>query len=269
MTAIMNRYGRVGEIFLALLEVAPNEEIRNRLIDFEQGVFEDQKEEEATSLEAEVLRSILNSKELAIDGRLAVKNIVDSINAGRDDKDKLRPERVGWITTRLGFRKGRMPDSKGNRAILFDSELLDRLCQTYDVDSMNAPHKQSDRQTDREKAGLDAFADSSDSLTDREGYGKQPEILDPTPILPNPELPSHVLSNSSNDPAQCQTVSSDIDEAVNKLRGMKSAPTLEHYIDYATTLLKNSEKAESLIQQLRRDGELIEDPSGDWTWRRQ
>src|SRR5208283_4237463 len=52
---IMNRYGRVGEIFLSLLEVAPNDMFRDRLIEFQHGVFEDQREDEATSLDAEVV----------------------------------------------------------------------------------------------------------------------------------------------------------------------------------------------------------------------
>jgi hypothetical protein len=170
LDGVMNRYGRVGEIFLSPLAVAPNEEIRNRLADFERGVFEDQVEDEATSLDADVVKAILEKRDLAVDHRLKIRDVTEALNVGRDPGDSVSAERVGWITNRLGFRKVRMPDSKGSRAIRIDSELLQRLSCIYDTEP-HTPPDPSDRQTARTAGELDKYtSDSSDSLTPKVGY---------------------------------------------------------------------------------------------------
>lgn len=131
---LLNRYGRVGEIFYALLEVAPSEETRKTLTQFALGVFEEQTEEEATGIEAEVVKAILASKDKATgDSRLAIETIVEETNFGRAEKEKASPRSIGWITARLGFKKGRMPDAKGSRAIVLDDQLLEQLRIAYDV----------------------------------------------------------------------------------------------------------------------------------------
>lgn len=61
----------------------------------------------------------------------------------------------------------------------------------------------------------------------------------------------------------------DLTEAITKLQGMRSAPTFEHYVDYAASILKDQEKGKSLAQRLRRDGQLLQDPTGHWTWARE
>jgi hypothetical protein len=167
----MNRYGRVGEIFLSLLEVAPTEEIRDHLIEFQYGVFEDQKEEEATGEESEVVKAILACKNLAVSKRLAIRNIVDELNLTREAEDKISPRIVGWVTSRLGFRKARMGDAKGSRAIRLDDQLLQRLMQMYDITDPPIPISPSEM-TERQNLGpLDTYtSDSSDDLTLKTGY---------------------------------------------------------------------------------------------------
>jgi hypothetical protein len=167
----MNRYGRVGEIFLSLLVVAPTEEIRDHLIEFQYGVFEDQKEEEATGEESEVVKAILACKNLAVAKRLAIRNIVDELNLARNPEDKISPRIVGWTTSRLGFRKARMPDSKGNRAIRLDTELLHRLMKMYDITDPNTPQTASETSERQNLGPLGTYtSDVPDHLTDKAGY---------------------------------------------------------------------------------------------------
>jgi len=130
---ILNRYGRVGETFYALVTVAPDEETANKVSDYEQGVFQEQVEEEATSEEAEVVQAIVACKEGADGGRLGVQAITKRLNEGRDENDQVRPERVGWILKRLGFKKTRLSKPKGGRAIIVDNDHLEHLMKTYDV----------------------------------------------------------------------------------------------------------------------------------------
>src|SRR5208282_5063176 len=171
MNEIMNRYGRVGEIFLSLLAVAPTETIRDHIIEFQSGVFEDQKEEEATGEESEVVKAILACKNLAVGKRLAIRNIVDELNLTREAEDKISPRMVGWITSRLGFRKARMGDAKGNRAIRLDGELLQRLMQMYDITDPNTTKTPSEMSERQNHGPLDTFtSDNPDCLTVKTGY---------------------------------------------------------------------------------------------------
>jgi hypothetical protein len=171
----MNRYGRVGEIFLALHHVAPTEEIRSILAEFERGVYEDLTEDEATSMDAEVVRAIVecwnlakDKDDLKKDNRLPIQSIVKIVNSDRDPGDQISPRLVGRATNRLGFRKARMGDSKGSRAIRLDIGLLHRLMQTYDIPS----EERQNSQNDRIKGEFDKF--TSDNPTMSEAL--QPEI---------------------------------------------------------------------------------------------
>jgi len=177
---ILNRYGRVGEIFLALLEVAPTEEIRDKLVEFELGVFQEQVEDDALSLEAEVLRAILDCRNLAVGGRLQIKNVVDALNVDRTERNKLDPRRVGRITNRLCFKKARMPDSKGSKAPQLDEELLSRFQQTYDIkQDILYPPETSKGQNVR-------ASDQSDHLTKKgDDANTLDPILEPAPITPD------------------------------------------------------------------------------------
>jgi len=130
---ILNRYGRVGEIFHALLTVAPDDQIKVKIAGYAQSLFQDQLEEEATSQEAEAVQAIVTCQDEALDGRLAIKRIVEELNKNRDEKDMMSPEKVGWITKRLGFKKCRMPDQAGNYAILLESSLVESLREDYDI----------------------------------------------------------------------------------------------------------------------------------------
>jgi hypothetical protein len=223
----MNRYGRVGEIFLSLLEVAPTDEIRDHLIEFERGVFEDQKEDEATRLEAGVVKAILSCRILAIDKRLAIRIITDNVNAERDQNDKISSERVGWETSRLGFKKARMPN--GNRAICLDSALLQRLIHVYDI------KEPSDGQTVNSVMGLDRYShDGSDSLTVKRGAPVK--VLSSSPTATVLAGTSVGVTSSSSPTTDATTVKITLTEPMK--RYIKACASIQQPIDTFTDRLK-------------------------------
>jgi hypothetical protein len=173
----MNRYGRVGEIFYSLIDVAPSDEIKQMLRDYAQGVFEDQREEEAASLEAEVVRAVVECLDQAQGNLLPTKLIVTKVNEDREEKDRLRPQRVGWALARLGFKKGRMSDSKGTYAIVVDSDLISRLRTSYDIrisetsSTSLSPQRCSDAQMLRDHPETTTLgSEHSEQLSERGGY---------------------------------------------------------------------------------------------------
>jgi hypothetical protein len=59
----------------------------------------------------------------------------------------------------------------------------------------------------------------------------------------------------------------DREEILKKLRELKSAPTIQHYIDRAESILHDRDRAKDLVQALRKNCDLIESPDGGWAWR--
>lgn len=141
---LMNQYWRVGEIFYPLLTIAPDETAARKIAEFASGIYNEEVEEEAASFDAEVVKAILNAQTLAIGGKLAVTQIVDQFNNGRDDDEKVNSRRLGWALRRLGFRKARLSDKTATRAIELDKGLLEHLQRTYNASAVSVKSAISD-----------------------------------------------------------------------------------------------------------------------------
>lgn len=183
------------------------------------------------------------------DGLLSKKVILEKLNAGREDDQKISPEKLGWTLKRLGFKNARMGDKDGTRAIRYETGLVDHWKAIYDVklpgdsNATDTPQKLTDRQTDRnEGASITPSSDGSVTLSVTGRY-RQEATANSTP-----------------------STESEHDIVVRKLRGLKSAPTLDHYVNYASTIMRDETKAKSLIDQLHHDGKLAQKPDRHWAW---
>lgn len=253
LSKIVNPYARVGEIFYGLVTVAPSDSSRNELTQVAMGVFEAQKEEAATGLEAEVVKVVLSAQDKAIDNRLPVETVVNELNLGRAEGDKVRPETIGWILKRLGFTKKRMQNRVGTRAILLDGELLDRLKTTYDVDVTETPNRAIN-------GGLYDFVEV--------GSDGQKEDL---------EKPSDLdVSRSNSDGSDGLTVSArvpDTSSLVGRISGFRDdiLKTLRNDSrPYLTTeqlvlaLGTESGLVSQILQSMEKEGILLEAPPECW-----
>jgi hypothetical protein len=128
--SLMNRYWRIGEIFHPILTVAPNDDVAAKIADFALGIYREDIEEYATSLDADVVKAVANAESLAVAGKLTISNILDKFNDGRAENEKINGRRLGWALKRLGFRKTRIGDA-ANRGIELDKGLLEHLQRTY------------------------------------------------------------------------------------------------------------------------------------------
>jgi hypothetical protein len=244
---ILNKYGRVGETFHALLTVAPDEETANKISDYSQGVFQEQVEEEATGEEAEVVRAINASQADADQGRLPIALIVEKMNEGQSEEEKVSSRRVGWITKRLGFKKCRMPDAKGSRGIVLDRDLLDHLLQQYGLEETasismsNTPQKTSERQNVRNEAGsITPSPDVSDNLTITGGDRGTPSA-----------------SSRHSD-------LSETERALAKLRTINGPFSLDYALEQVCKVTGDRAKAEAYLKQFQDSGLILRDPEGYW-----
>ena len=81
------------------------------------------------SLEAKLLKTIIDLKEQVKNSALPVKTITDAFNQGKSKESKLTYHRMGRRLSAMGFTKVRT--SKGSFAILWDDERLTHLAEKY------------------------------------------------------------------------------------------------------------------------------------------
>ena len=84
--------------------------------------------DKADSVEADVLRGVLDCKPRLEQGMVRVGDIVDAVNATRPDHFKITPPRVGKRLSAMGFAKGKVGKS---RAVIWDDDLVQRLERSY------------------------------------------------------------------------------------------------------------------------------------------
>jgi hypothetical protein len=100
-------------------------------------------DEKADSLEAEILKTIINLKDHVLNRMLAIKSIVEALNVGRSDRMKLSPQRIGRKLNELGFEKGRL--GHGESAILYNESFIETLVSRYGLDLTSVTPDRSDR----------------------------------------------------------------------------------------------------------------------------
>ena len=257
-TEILNNYGRVGEIFYGVLEKAPNDKIRKTLTELALNLYDEQKEDEATSLEADVVRSILAHQKEAENNRLGWRLILADLNLQRDKDEKLTEKNIGWVGKRLHLKKGRLSD--GKRAIVLNDKLLKQLSITYDIGS--PPQGTSKRQNVRKKALFSLRKFNPD--VSRNLKNEIRETSDITTPLSRPDVSDNLtfsvgtqdgVTGSTNPAAEIKvTVSSQLtpgrtrDLTQKIVRAFQDAVNRDHqlYLTPPTIIYRTGESFESL-----------------------
>lgn len=120
---------RVIELFVSLLQVAPTEEIRNRLIECMKELTQSRLDEEQASMEAQVFEAILRCKDQVEKGKLSVRTVTEAFNLGLPENEQVSARTIGRRVAALGFEKCRLSGSV--RGFFWTKELVDRLNARY------------------------------------------------------------------------------------------------------------------------------------------
>jgi hypothetical protein len=120
---------RVIELFVSLLQVAPTEEIRNRLIECMKGITQTRFDEEQVSIEAQVFEAILNSEDQIESGKLSIRTVTERFNLGLPEKEQGTVRFIGRKVSALGFEKCKL--SGGLRGFYWNVDLVERLKARY------------------------------------------------------------------------------------------------------------------------------------------
>jgi len=120
---------RVIELFISLLEVAPTQEIRDRLIQCMRDITKTRFDEEQVSIEAQIFEAILNSADQVDSGKLSVRTVTERFNVGLPEKEQVTSRFIGRKVTALGFEKCKL--TGGLRGFYWNVDLVERLRARY------------------------------------------------------------------------------------------------------------------------------------------
>jgi hypothetical protein len=125
---------RVIELFVSLLEVAPTQEVRDRLVQCMRMITQTRQDEEQASIEARVFEAILKCEDMQDKGRVTTAEITEVFNVGLSENEQEKSWFIGRKVTALGFEKCRV-GSSGKAGYFWDKKLIERLKARYGTPS--------------------------------------------------------------------------------------------------------------------------------------
>ncbi|MCK4434469.1 hypothetical protein KAU92_03175, partial [Candidatus Bathyarchaeota archaeon] len=120
---------RVIELFISLLQVAPTEEIRQRLLTCMKQITQSRLDAEQASIEARVFDALLACEESVQKGKISTQAITDAFNLNLREKEQVSSRFIGRRVVGLGFEKCRL--AGGPAGYFWDPELIERLRKRY------------------------------------------------------------------------------------------------------------------------------------------
>jgi len=126
----LSQNARVIELFISLVQVAPNPEIKQRLLTCMRGLARSQLEEEQAGIEARVFDAVQKCEDQVEDGKLATATVTEAFNEGLPEKEQATARLVGRKLRALGFERCRV-GKKGQAGLHWDSRLVERLRIRY------------------------------------------------------------------------------------------------------------------------------------------
>ena len=125
--------GRLGDILRPLLQVLRlvNPEAEGTFYRLVEELQKKRGMEKSESIEGQVLRAILNNRNIVDKGVLPISVITEEVNRERTTKFQFTSQRIGKIVTALGFDRARMSDGKA--AIIWDDNKIEIFKKRYDI----------------------------------------------------------------------------------------------------------------------------------------
>jgi hypothetical protein len=124
------RNARVIELFISLIQVAPTQEVKQRLVELMKQITQSRLDAEQASIEARIFEAILKSAEKVDGGKISTQVITDFFNDGLNEKDQATSRFIGRKVAALGFEKCRV-GGKGQAGFYYNADLINRLKARY------------------------------------------------------------------------------------------------------------------------------------------
>ena len=124
--------GRLGDILRPvrqIVRIVCTDE--SWFLNFMSSVENQRKSIGSDSLEAQVVSAIKESLDTISHGHILQEDIGIRLNRNRSEREKISPQKLGKITSSLGFKKY---NSGQQRGIWYDEKLMILLCQRYGIE---------------------------------------------------------------------------------------------------------------------------------------
>jgi len=86
-------------------------------------------EERGASVDAEIIRTLIQVRDRVQSGKLTIKEIADILNADRPERERFTNRAISSFLSTLGFRSTHVRG--GRAAIFYDDKLLERRAQQF------------------------------------------------------------------------------------------------------------------------------------------
>ncbi len=181
----LSHNARVIELFISLVQVAPTQEIRQRLLACMKGIARTQLEEEQAGIEARVFDAVQKCRDQVEDGKLATATVTEVFNEGLPEKEQATARLVGRKLRALGFERCRV-GRRGQSGLHWDSRLVERLRMRYGLPTPEATSVSSE--TSVTSASMDRITQESPSKAELTEETEVTEVKSEPPPKHPPEV---------------------------------------------------------------------------------
>jgi hypothetical protein len=204
-------------------------------------------------------------KDTSVQVKEIARNVVEQFD---EEAKEWKSKRVGRALRLLNLRK--ITTSHGYTKVQVTKAEVEDLAIRY-LGQPSSENNSTQSPNSTQKDSLDQFAGrvgeevEEKSLIEVQGRDGREGREEPT--LPSQGNSTHSTLDSSENANEKDNLT-DRDKAIRHLRVLKSAPTIEHYIDRAESFFHDRDRAKSFVEGLRKNDDLIETPDGGWGWRK-
>ncbi|MCL2643753.1 MAG: hypothetical protein FWD52_09695, partial [Candidatus Bathyarchaeota archaeon] len=147
------RNGRVIELFVSLLQVAPTIEVKQKLCELMKQITQSRLNAEQAGVDAQIFEALLKSEGKVSGGKISTQEITDTFNEGRSEKEQSKSRFIGHRIVALGFEKCRV-GVQGRSGFFYDIKIINRLKARYFPDGLQSTLESSETSVSVEKQGL-------------------------------------------------------------------------------------------------------------------
>jgi hypothetical protein len=250
---------RVIELFVSLLQVAPTEEVRNRLIACMKQITQTRLDEEQASIEARVFDALLKCEGNVESGKLSTQAITEAFNEGLPEKDQVTSRFVGRKVAALGFEKCKLSGG-GLAGFFWDTKLIERLrVRYYPAPSKTTPPTPLTPHSPQPM-------ENTQKRLPPPGESGENSLRAPTASTVQKPMKSGECGENGESGVSLEGRAS-VQEVLERIRGVFVEGTQEEWISLAVENGLTLEEAETLFERLKGDELFWFERNGKTFWR--
>ncbi|MCL2287947.1 MAG: hypothetical protein FWC33_02025 [Candidatus Bathyarchaeota archaeon] len=205
------RNGRVIELFVSLLQVAPTLGVKQNLLCLMRQITQSRLDAEQVSIEAKVFEAVLKCSEKVVGGKISTQEITEQFNDGLHDKEQVSSRFIGRKVAALGFEKCKV-GNKGQAGFHYNKTLIGRLTARYFPNGIQlTPETSESSETPVSMGKQDLMDYCSAGVTGVNSFVEKSQNNGISPLETGVSVVSDVTGVKPQNPSQVHVVEAPID----------------------------------------------------------